>query len=158
MNTGILAACLPTLRPLFSSILKNASSQRLSETGGRSKITADRNYFQEDDGKELMSMPSQSTLYETKEGYGVRINGGKSPFDEERRPHRQDSVSSSPTSRLEQAIEENDSGSDDHIMPRLQGLHTAYITRADRRDWRDTRIWKDPNKGILRTTEVSVTR
>jgi hypothetical protein len=159
MNTGILAACLPTLRPLFASILKNASSQKLSESVGRTKNPLDRNhYYPEDDGKELMSMPSHSTLDGAKEGYGVRISGGRSPFDDERRLYRQDSVSSSPTSRLEKAIEENDSGSDEHMVPGLQGLHNAYMKRTDRRDWRDTRVWKDPSRGILRTTEISVTR
>jgi len=100
-------------------------------------------------------MPSRSTFSGSKEEYyGVAISGGKAPFDDE--------TSSVPTSRLEKAIEENDSGNEDHVLPGLQGLHKAYAQRGrerrDSRDWRDQRDWKDPRKGIFRTTEVSVTR
>ena len=106
-------------------------------------------------------MPSSSTFSGNKEEYyGVRISGGKAPFGDGRKLYRQDSVaSSSPTSRLEKAIEENDSGGEDRMIPPLQGLHKAYVHRGrDSRDWRDQRDWKDPGKGIFRTTEFSVTR
>jgi hypothetical protein len=112
-------------------------------------------YFPQQDDKELLSMPSRSTFSGNKEEYyGVKISGGNPSFDDE--------TSSVPTSRLEKAIEENDSGNEERVMPRLQGLHKAYVQRGrerrDSRDWRDQRDWKDPGKGIFRTTEVSVTR
>lgn len=96
-------------------------------------------------------MPSNSTFSNKKdEHYGVRIIGGSSPFDDERRMYRQDSVASSgPTSRLEKDIEENESGSDHHRVPGLQRLNETYVKKGrDRKDWRDQRVGKTVGGGF----------
>lgn len=105
-------------------------------------------------------MPSRSTFSGTvEEDHGVRTSGGNASFGDGRKLHGHDSVvSSSPTSRLGKAIEEDDGVGEDGVMSRPQGLHRAYVQRGHSRDWRDQRDWRDPGKGIFRTTEFSVTR
>lgn len=99
-------------------------------------------------------MNTNSTGSGNRGRYGVRVSVGQGPMDEESRLHRQDSVTSgSPTSRLEKALEGDDSGSEDRMVPRLKGVTKAYVKSG-----RNSREVSDLGEGILRTTEVSVTR
>ncbi|TVY19162.1 hypothetical protein LARI1_G002762 [Lachnellula arida] len=162
LNSGILAACLPTLRPLFATLLKNRSILKCSDPNNRARVGGARHrYFPQQDDKELLSMPSRSTFSGTiEEDYGVGISGGNASFGDGRKLHGHDSVvSSNPTSRLGNAIEEDDGVSENCVMSRPQGLHRAHVQRGqDSRDWWDQRDWNDPGKGIFKMTEFSVTR
>ena len=144
MNTGILAASLPALRPLFAFLLETATAIKTSGLRGRSGPNSSRHryYIQEDDIK-LGSLPSRSTL--SKHGYGVSVVGGKSLSDDESTIYRQRSATNSgPMSKLEQSLEEPDSGSEENILP-LQ--NRAHLPRE-----------RDQRRGIMRTTEVMVSR
>ncbi|TVY25562.1 hypothetical protein LHYA1_G005763 [Lachnellula hyalina] len=153
INAGILAACLPTLRPLFATLIKNRSILKYSDTD-RTKVGGARHrYLPQQDDKELLSMPSRSTFNGTvDEDHSVGTSGGNGMFGDGSNHHGHDSVaSSSPPARLGKAIEDG-VGGEDGVMSRLQGPHRAYVQRG-----RDSRDWKDPG-GIFRTTEFSVTR
>ncbi|TVY90792.1 hypothetical protein LAWI1_G004212 [Lachnellula willkommii] len=162
LNSGILAACLPTLRPLFASLLKNRSILKCSDPNNRARVGGARHrYLPQQDDKELVSMPSRSTFSGTiEEDYGVGISGGNASFGDGRKLHGNDSVvSSNPTLRLGNAIKEDDGVGEDCVMSRPQGLHRAHVQRGqDSRDWWDQRDWNDPGKGIFKMTEFSVTR
>jgi hypothetical protein len=148
MNTGILAACLPALRPLFAFLLETATAIKTSGLRGRSAGSGGiqgRYYIHEDDVK-LGSMPSRSTII-SKQGYGVTVIGGL-PGDDDRRIYRQpSSTSSGPMSKLEASIGENDSGSEENILP-LQ-VHSRVHMPKDR---------NRTGRGIMRTTEVMISR
>ncbi|TAQ89354.1 hypothetical protein B7494_g2354 [Chlorociboria aeruginascens] len=141
LNSGILAACFPALRPLFSFILETASSHLRSSQRRNSVISNSRHrYYVQDDDIKLNSLPSHSTMMGSP-GYGVTVSGGT----ENGTLYSSPSVTSTgPTSKLEQSIEENDSGSDENILPAL--LHQVYAPG------------RDPRRGIMRTTEVMITR
>lgn len=142
MNTGILAACLPTLRPLFAALLETATAIK-SNPRGRSNISgAGGKYYIQN---ELEMTPSRSTL--SRPGYGVTVIGG--PLMEgEKRLYRQGSATSDgPMSKLEASIEESDSGSEENILPVRVPMRARIVRRSDKND-----------NGIMRTTEVVVTR
>jgi len=140
LNVGILAACLPTLRPLFAFLLETASAIRSSGLRGRSGSGARGRYYAHPDDVKLGSVPSRSTL--GKQGYGVTVSGGSGS---ERRLHSQpSSASSGPMSKLEASIE---SGSEENILP------TPIETRVQLPSQRDR-----TGRGIMRTTEVMVSR
>jgi len=92
----------------------------------------------------LASIPSRSTLSKHG-GYGVTVVAARTG-DDERRVYRQpSSISSGPMSKLEASIGENDSASDENILP-LQ-VHTRVHLPKDR---------DRHGRGILRTTEVMI--
>ncbi|TVY45507.1 hypothetical protein LSUB1_G000863 [Lachnellula subtilissima] len=150
-NAGILAACLPTLRPLFATLLKNRSILKYSDTDNCTKVGGARHrYLPQQDDKELLSMPSGFTFNGTvDEDHNVRTSGGNGMFGDGSNLHGHDSVASSiPTPRLGKATEEDDGAGEDGVMSRPQGLHRAYVQSGrDSRDWRDQRDWKDPGRG-----------
>jgi len=143
LNTGILAACLPALRPLFAFLLETATALR---SRGLSSSGAKGRYYIHPDDVRLGSIPSRSTL--GKQGYGVTVSGG-GLVDNVRKIHSQPSFTSSgPTSKLEASIGENDTGSEEDIMP--MQIQTTRVQLPGQRD--------RSGNGILRTTEVMVSR
>jgi hypothetical protein len=146
LNTGILAACLPALRPLFTWLLETAAALKTSGLRSRTGPNGARHryYVQEDDIK-LGSLPSRSTL--TKQSYGVSVSGGKmGSSDDERTLYGQGSArGSGPMSKLEESIGENDSGSEENILPAQQTR--VHMPRE-----------RDQGRGIVRTTEVLISR
>ncbi|KAH7336337.1 hypothetical protein BKA65DRAFT_552994 [Rhexocercosporidium sp. MPI-PUGE-AT-0058] len=168
MNTGILAACLPSLRPLFASMLETASTLKLSGLRGKKNglggSSHGRYYLQEDDLK-MSPIRSRSTTALGNKGYKITVIGGGRMSPEDPKVYRQPSLASSgPTSKLEQSITENDSGSEDNMMVPmplpLQGRERAYLAREREQERERERAEgpKERPKGILRTTEVVVSR
>jgi len=163
INTGILAACLPSLRPLFSSILETATSMKLSGNRGNKKGSGDtpqgRYYLQEDEFK-MSPVPRSNTALGNK-GYKITVIGGGKGQTEDSDLYRHPSLASSgPMSKLEQSITENDSGSEDNIMVPIpvpsQGRDKVYMEREREDDRRRVERSRERPKGILRTTEVSI--
>jgi len=144
MNAGILAACLPALRPLFASLLETANAIKTSGIRGRTRANGiGGRYYIHDEDLKLASIPSRSTL--SRLGYGVTVKGSRRG-EEEGISYRQGSATSSgPLSKLEASLEENDYESES-MLP-LQMHAKAYIPRG-----------RDARRGILRTTEVMVSR
>jgi len=145
INTGILAACLPTLRPLLAFLLETATAIRSGPRGyGYSGSGAQGRYYVHSDVR-LGAVPSRSTL--GKQGYGVTVSGG--PLgDSKRELHSQPSSrSSGPMSKLEASIGMNDTGSEESI------LSSPIHTRVHLPSQRDR-----SGEGIMRTTEVMVSR
>ncbi|CZT51243.1 uncharacterized protein RSE6_12363 [Rhynchosporium secalis] len=166
INVGILAACLPSLRPLFASILETANTLKLSGLRGNKKGSGGtpqgRYYLQQDEIK--MSPVARSGTALGNKGYKITVigGGGKSTTEETDLYRNSSLASSGPRSKLEQSITENDSGSEDNIMVPmplpLQGRDNLYMTREREGDRdRAERPREQPN-GILRTTEVSISR
>jgi hypothetical protein len=156
LNTGILAACLPALRPIFAFLLETAHGLRSSQrrTGASGSGIRGQYYLQDEEVK-LGSLPSRSTLSKNG-GYGVSVVGGPGSSDDkefERILNRQGSASSSgPMSRLEASIREHDSGSEDNIWPQRQVA--AHMPRERERYIQERNL----NRGIMRTTEVRISR
>ena len=160
MNTGILAACLPALRPLFAFLLETATNIKASgfRRSGLTSAARHKYYIQDEDMK-MASLPSRSGTVTTKNGYNITVirsgpTGQKVPLDEQSIYRKGSDTSSGPMSRLEQSITENDSGSEETIwavqgVQDIQGGQRAYIPRERDRNQR---------RGTLRTTEVLVSR
>lgn len=168
MNAGILAACLPSLRPLFASILETANTLKLSglrtRKSGLAGSVHGRYYLHEDDMK-MSPVTSRSTTALGNKGYNITVIGGCSMPPDEPRLYRQPSLSSSgPMSKLEQSITENESGSEDNMMApmplSLQGRQRAHFAEERQREWNINRAErpKERPRGILRTTEVMISR
>lgn len=168
MNTGILAACLPSLRPLFASMLETANTIKVSGLRGKKNglggSVHGRYYLHEDELK-MSPMRSRSTTALGNKGYKITVIGGGRTSPEDPKVYRQPSlVSSGPMSKLEQSITENDSGSEDNMMVPmplpLQGRQRAYLAREREQERQRDRAErpKERPKGILRTTEVMVSR
>jgi len=154
INTGILAACLPALRPIFAFLIDTAKLRSSVRRTGGSRRTG-HYYVHEDDDVKLSSLPSRSTISKYGGAYGVSVVGGIRPSDDkefERILRRQgSSVSSGPMSRLEASIRENDSGSEDNILPQRQlSAHLKDMVRQVHE--------RERNRGIVRTTEVRISR
>jgi len=154
INTGILAACLPALRPIFAFLVDTAKIRSTARRTGGSR-PAGHYYVQEDDDVKLSSLPSRSTLGKHGGAYGVSVVGGIRPSDDkefERILRRQGSYASSgPMSRLEASIRDNDSESEENVLPQRQlAAHLKDIVRQAHE--------RDRNKGIVRTTEVRISR
>jgi len=156
INTGILAACLPALRPIFAFLLETANGLRSSSARRRVPNSSGsgvrgRYYIQEDSMK-LGSLPSRSTAY------GVSVVSGPRPRSEdkdfERTLYSQSSITSSgPMSKLEASIGENDTGSEENILA-IRRQIAAHMPRERPLYERE----RDRNRGIMRTTEVVVSR
>ena len=154
INTGILAACLPALRPIFAFLIDTAKSRSTARRTGGSRPHG-HYYIQEDDDVKLSSLPSRSTLSKHGGAYGVSIVGGIRPSDDkefERILRRQgSSASSGPMSRLEASIREHDNGSEEDVLPQRQRpLHLKDMERQIHE--------RERNRGIVRTTEVMISR
>ncbi|KAH8601175.1 hypothetical protein B0O99DRAFT_468240, partial [Bisporella sp. PMI_857] len=82
LNTGILAACLPALRPIFAFLLETAHGLRSSQrrTGASGSGIRGQYYLQDEEVK-LGSLPSRSTLSKNG-GYGVSVVGGPGSSDD----------------------------------------------------------------------------
>ncbi|KAL2068836.1 hypothetical protein VTL71DRAFT_15174 [Oculimacula yallundae] len=165
LNIGILAACLPSLRPLFASILETATTMKMSGLRGNrrgSGVTPQgRYYLQEDEYK--MSPVSRSNAALGNKGYKITVIGGDKGTAENSDLYRNLSLASSgPMSKLEQSITDNDSGSEDNMMVPmplpLQGRDKAYLAREKEREGDRTERSRERPRGILRTTEVSISR
>jgi len=146
LNTGIMAACLPALRPLFTSFLETANNIKtngLRHTVLGSSKARHRYQLQEEDMK-MSPLPTRSTI-RGKQGYGVMVSGGGRTTYEER------NTDFGPMSKLEQSITENDSGSEENILPaQIKGKHRVHMP--------PTQVQRERPRGILRTTEVMVSR
>ena len=141
MNTGILAACLPTLRPLFASLLETANA--FSRSGIRPHGTRQHYFLQEEDVK-LATIPSRSTIGKHSYGVSVMAAGRRASGSEDGSTvHGRGSLS--PMSKLEQNVIDNESGSEETILP----IHSNARVHLPPRDVR---------RGIMRTTEVMVSR
>jgi len=140
LNVGIIAACLPALRPLFAFILETAAV--LTGSRARSKSNVNGRYYMQEDFK-MGSLPSRSTLSKNG-GYNISIVGGD---EEEARRQRSGTIGSAPTSKLEASI--SPSNSQENIIP--QNGNTTYVPS----EWERERF---RNNGIMRTTEVLVSR
>lgn len=153
INTGILAACLPALRPIFAFLIDTAKLRSTQRRTGETHRPRGHYYVQEDDDVKLSSLPSRSTI--SKHGYGVSVVGGirpKGDKDFERILHRQSSsASSGPMSRLEASIREHETGSEENILPQRQ--LAAYLKDMDRQTSE-----RERSRGIVRTTEVMISR
>jgi hypothetical protein len=126
-------------------------------------------------------MPSHSSISTTtttiKPEYGVRITGGRPPLsrDHEKMLYRQDSgasVKSSPVGGLLEKLDEGGESAEESMerifmgSQRERNERSRSKTRArSPREYRDTKDLRDARgkdmrmgRGILRTTEVSVTR
>lgn len=140
MNTGILAACLPSLKPLFASILKTATT--LKASGHRSKRagfvgSVHGRYYLCEDGMKISPLPSRSTTALSSKGYKITVIG-RIPLDEPRIYRQPSLASSGPMSKLGRSMTGNDSGSEDNMlvpMPlSLQGRQRAYLARERERE------------------------
>ena len=102
----------------------------------------------------LGSLPSRSTAY------GVSVVAGPRPTSDdkdcERTLYSQSSMTSSgPMSKLEASIGENDTGSEENILA-IRRQIAAHMPRERERHLYDRE--RDRNRGIMRTTEVVVSR
>jgi len=168
MNTGILAACLPSLRPLFASMLETANTMKVSGLRGKKNGfggSAHGRYYLHEDDLKMSPMRSRSTTTLGNKGYKITVIGGGRISPEDPKVYRQPSLASSgPMSKLEQSITEKDSGSEDNMMVPmplpLQGRQRAYLAREREREREKDRAErpKERPKGILRTTEVMISR
>ncbi|CZR51873.1 uncharacterized protein PAC_01750 [Phialocephala subalpina] len=158
LNVGILAACLPALRPLFAWLLETASAiratgLRLTALGSNARNT----YYRPKQGHNLEAMPTRSTTnLGHQKGYRITvISGGKISEDGEPIFDRRPSLASSgPMSKLEQSITEADSEKDYEDMP----MHFDRKFRERVRSPTDRDFDFQTRIGILRTTEVMVER
>ncbi|KAK0109745.1 hypothetical protein ONS95_002422 [Cadophora gregata] len=126
-----------------------------------------RHYYLHEEDLKMSPMRSRSTTALGSRGYKITVLGGGSGgiSPEDPKLYRQPSLASSgPMSRLEHSITENDSGSEDNMMVPMpfsfQGRQRAYLVREWERERESPRAER-PNKrpkGILRTTEVMVSR
>jgi len=154
INTGILAACLPALRPIFAFLIDTAKLRSSARRTGGTRATG-HYYIHDDDDVKLSSLPSRSTLSKHGGAYGVSVVGGIRPSDDkefERTLRRQgSSASSGPMSRLEASIREHDTGSEENILP--QRHLAAHLKDMERQAHE-----RERNRGIVRTTEVMISR
>ena len=140
MNVGIMAGCLPSLKPLFNWLLETAKALTISSYNRtrRSdyKRTASFGYFKQQETSsrsvELGSIPSQITQASNnsaaKSPYAVRVTSGVvSPYGQDVANHSL-SLGDDKMRGMERA-----KTSDDSILPLRQG-----------------------HGGIVRTTEVTV--
>lgn len=132
LAVGIIAACLPALRPLFAFLLDKASSTFASGNAGLS--TRHKYYMQSNDIN--LSAVGKRDDSEGARGdgrYGVSVTSNGRDFYEERVPRR-------PMGKLEQSLTEGEGDSDENILP-IQ----------------DVEMNGRANNRIVKTTEVRVT-
>lgn len=141
MNVGIIAACLPSLTPLFGWFLETAKALTTSGSKNRThpsnyKRTASLGYFKQQDTSgrsvELGSLPTQTSQTDrnsaAKSPYTVRVTSGGAG------PYGKDAAGCGLSPGDDKMWEmERAKTSDDSILPLRQG-----------------------QGGIIRTTEVSV--
>ncbi|KUJ23165.1 uncharacterized protein LY89DRAFT_169714 [Mollisia scopiformis] len=156
LNVGILATCLPALRPLFAWLFETASALKatsLRRTGLGSN--ANNKIYRLKDGHNMDPMPSRSTTALSQRGYRITVIGGPKVSEDgepifDRRPSL---ASSGPMSKLEQSITEADSEKDYEDQPMHFDRRFRVRSPTDREfDFQSRRL------GILRTTEVMVER
>ncbi|KAE8453535.1 hypothetical protein EG329_010396 [Mollisiaceae sp. DMI_Dod_QoI] len=156
LNVGILAACLPALRPLFAWLLETANA--IKATGLRRTVLgsyASNQHYRQKEQLNLEVMPSRSTTALNQKGYKISVSGGgKVSEDGEPIFNRRPSIASSgPMSKLEQSITEAESEKDYEDLPMHFDRRFRVRSPTDRDfDFQSRRI------GILRTTEVMVSR
>ena len=145
MNTGILAACLPALRPLFTTFLETANT--IKTNGLRRTVlgTATRHRYElQDEDTKMSPLPIRSMI-RGKQGYGVEVSGGSRSIYDGRRDF-------GPMSKLEQSVAEtDDSGSEETMFAepmKGKGKNRVHMPPPQ----------VERPKGILRTTEVMVSR
>lgn len=132
LGVGIVAACLPALRPLFAFLLDKASSTFASRQAGLS--TRHKYYMQSNDIN--LSAVGKRDDSEGQRGdgrYGVSVTSNGRDFYEDRMPRR-------PMGKLEQSLTEGEGDSDENILP---------IQDVERHG--------GGNNRIVKTTEVRVT-
>ncbi|KFY07700.1 hypothetical protein V492_06903 [Pseudogymnoascus sp. VKM F-4246] len=131
LAVGIIAACLPALRPLFAFLLDKASSTFASGQPGLS--TRHKYYMQSNDIN--LSAVGKRNDSEGQRGdgrYGVSVTSNGRDFYEDRMPRR-------PMGKLEQSLTEGEGDSDENILP-IQ----------------DVEAHGRGNNRIVKTTEVRV--
>ncbi|KFY74220.1 hypothetical protein V499_05718 [Pseudogymnoascus sp. VKM F-103] len=128
---GIIAACLPALRPLFAFLLDKASSTFAS---GQPGLSTRHKYYMQSNDINLSAVGKKGGDSETPRGdgrYGVSVTSNGRDFYEERMPRR-------PMGKLEQSLTEGEGDSDENILP-IQDVE------------------RHANNRIVKTTEVLVT-
>ncbi|KAL3422024.1 integral membrane protein [Phlyctema vagabunda] len=159
-NTGILAACLPSLRPLFS-FLSDTVSSIAQRSGLRSHTNPAHHYYQQqEDDVKLEYLRSSGAAAKQKTDYGVTVSvmggggsagaGNSSETDiEGNNNNRRMPWGKGPKSRLEQSIgdDDDDSESQVHILPPVRRAHHRSIGGA---------LDGDETGGITKTTMVRI--
>ncbi|OBT80418.1 hypothetical protein VF21_00862 [Pseudogymnoascus sp. 05NY08] len=130
LSVGVIAACLPALRPLFAFLLDKASSTFAS---GQPGLSTRHKYYMQSNDINLSAVGKQNDT-EAPRGdgrYGVSVTSNGRDFYEERVPRR-------PMGKLEQSLTEGEGDSDENILP-IQDVE------------------RHANNRIVKTTEVRVT-
>lgn len=130
LSVGIIAACLPALRPIFSFILDKASSTFAS---GQPGLSTRHKYYMQSNDINLSSIKRDDTQGTRDERYGVSVTSNGRDFYEDRVPRR-------PMGKLEQSLTEGENDSDENILP---------IQDTDSHE-------SGKNNRIVKTTEVRV--
>jgi hypothetical protein len=131
LSVGVIAACLPALRPLFAFLLDKASSTFAS---GQPGLSTRHKYYMQSNDINLSAVGKKGDDSDGPRGdgrYGVSVTSNGRDFYEERVPRR-------PMGKLEQSLTEGEGDSDENILP-IQDVE------------------RNPNNRIVKTTEVRVT-
>jgi len=142
LAVGILAACLPALRPLFAFLLETAHTFKSSGLRSRTNVNRHHRYYIQHDDIKLDPLQDQH-----KNDVTVTSNGSSSanvgPYYENGIDVARNSSAASrgPMSKLEQNIGLADGGSEENILA-VQNYSYGIPARG---------------KGIVKTTEVHVT-
>ncbi|KFY98300.1 hypothetical protein V498_01565 [Pseudogymnoascus sp. VKM F-4517 (FW-2822)] len=130
LGVGVIAACLPALRPLFAFLLDKASSTFAS---GQPGLSTRHKYYMQSNDINLASVGKPDDSEGARDGrYGVSVTSNGRDFYEDRMPRR-------PMGKLEQSLTEGEGDSDENILP---------IQDADSH--------RNGNNRIVKTTEVRV--
>lgn len=128
LAVGIIAACLPALRPLFAFLLDKASSTFAS---GQVGLSTRHKYYMQSNDINLSNVGKQSDSEGARgDGrYGVSVTSNGRDFYEERMPKR-------PMGKLEQSLTEGEGDSDENILPiqdidRLEGGNNRIVKTTE---------------------------
>ncbi|KFY90705.1 hypothetical protein V500_05043 [Pseudogymnoascus sp. VKM F-4518 (FW-2643)] len=128
LAVGIIAACLPALRPLFAFLLDKASSTFAS---GQVGLSTRHKYYMQSNDINLSNVGKRDDSEGARgDGrYGVSVTSNGRDFYEERMPKR-------PMGKLEQSLTEGEGDSDENILPiqdmdRLEGGNNRIVKTTE---------------------------
>lgn len=128
LAVGIIAACLPALRPLFAFLLDKASSTFAS---GQVGLSTRHKYYMQSNDINLSNVGKRDDSEGARgDGrYGVSVTSNGREFYEERMPKR-------PMGKLEQSLTEGEGDSDENILPiqdmdRLEGGNNRIVKTTE---------------------------
>ncbi|KFY31692.1 hypothetical protein V493_00891 [Pseudogymnoascus sp. VKM F-4281 (FW-2241)] len=134
LSVGVIAACLPALRPLFAFLLDKASSTFAS---GQPGLSTRRKYYMQSNDINLSSVGKNGDS-EGQRGdgrYGVTVSSNGRDFYEDRMPRR-------PMGKLEQSLTGD---SDENILPiqdvDVNGRGNNRIVKTTEGYWRQDVTW-----------------